>query len=169
MFLFSFVIGSGFPVISFGLAVRIIAVPLSTGMTDEIFTTSHTGQNGTLGLKIVHIFINRWCHIRYQTGEKAGEYRIEKQPGVEDIVKQYMYYMAYKPLLKKNNIDIQHVENYYVMPTDGVDEDCGYAKVDFFSQLIPNVFNIRVKKINAEILFGHYLQGDEFDVSTMPV
>ena len=74
LFLFSLVICSGFPVIPFGLAVRIIAIPLSAGMTDEIFTTGHAGQNGALRLKIVHVFINRRCYIRYQTSEGVPSY-----------------------------------------------------------------------------------------------
>ena len=43
-------------------------------MSDEIFTTAHTGKNGALGLKIVHVFINRRCHIRNQTGEGVPRY-----------------------------------------------------------------------------------------------
>lgn len=79
-----------------------------------------------------------------------------------------MYYLAYKPLLENNMIDIRHVENYYVMPTEGEDEDSGYVKIDFLAQLLPDVFNIRVKRINAEKLFDHYLHDEVLDVSTMP-
>ena len=107
-------------------------------------------------------YLPRW----YVTND--GEYKIEKQPGVEDVVKQYMYYLAYKPLLENNMIDIRHVENYYVMPTEGEDEDSGYVKIDFLAQLLPDVFNIRVKRINAEKLFDHYLHDEVLDVSTMP-
>ena len=100
--------------------------------------------------------------------DKFGVGHIEKQPGVEDVVKQYMYYLVYKPLLENNGIDIKKVKNYYVMPTEGENEDVGYAKFDFLSKIITDVFDIRVKKLNAEELFSKYLSGVNDDVENIP-
>lgn len=100
--------------------------------------------------------------------DSKGDGHIEKQPGVEDVVKQYMYYLVYKPLLEKNGIDIKKVKNYYVMPTEEFDEDIGYAKLDIFSEIVENIFDIRVKRLNAENLFAKYLSGFEDNVENIP-
>ena len=54
------------------------------------------------------------------------------------------------------------------MPTEGENEDVGYAKFDFLSKIITDVFDIRVKKLNAEELFSKYLSGVNDDVENIP-
>lgn len=119
-------------------------------------------RDGTFYIMDAKYYVPRW-HIT-----EGGEKRIERQPGVEDVVKQYMYYLAYRPLLEHNSIDVSHVKNFYIMPTEGEDKDVGYARLGFFAELLPDVFDIRVKMINAEKVFSHYLQGDKLDVASMP-
>ena len=119
-------------------------------------------RDGTFYIMDAKYYVPRW-HIT-----EGGEKRIERQPGVEDVVKQYMYYLAYRPLLEHNSIDVSHVKNFYIMPPEGEDKDVGYARLGFFAELLPDVFDIRVKMINAEKVFSHYLQGDKLDVASMP-
>lgn len=99
----------------------------------------------------------------YKTKKKSNV--IERQPGVEDVAKQYMYFMAYKRLLTANKIDVEHVENYFVMPTERQSFDAGDVGIDFFKDFIPNIFNIRVKMLNADELYTDYLLDNRYDVA----
>ena len=78
-----------------------------------------------------------------------------------------MYYMAYRPLLEHNHISINKVKNYFMLPTEGDSEDIGYAKLDMFSSILPDIFDIRVKKINCEYLYNCYLQEIRLNVESI--
>ncbi len=106
-------------------------------------------------------YLPRW----YLTSD--GGAHIYGQPGVEDVAKQYMYYLAYRPLLKHNGIDIRNVKNYFVMPTELEDEDMGFTRLGFLADILPNIFDIRVKMLNAKTLFSHYLNNDKLDVTSI--
>ncbi len=56
---------------------------------------------------------------------------VDKQPGVGDITKQYLYELAYKDFAKENNLVID--SNAFIMPTDGKEEKkVGTASMDIF-------------------------------------
>lgn len=56
---------------------------------------------------------------------------VDKQPGVGDITKQYLYELAYKDFAKENNLVID--SNAFLMPTDGQEEKkVGTASIDIF-------------------------------------
>ena len=56
---------------------------------------------------------------------------VDKQPGVGDITKQYLYELAYKDFAKENNLVID--SNAFLMPTDGKEEKkVGTASMDIF-------------------------------------
>ncbi|MCR5369046.1 LlaJI family restriction endonuclease, partial [Eubacterium sp.] len=97
-----------------------------------------------------------------------GNLIIEKQPSVEDVTKQYMYYLVYRRLLDHNNITVEHVKNYFIMPSEDEDADMGYAKLNVFGSFLPKIFDIRVKKLNATKLYMHYINDEKLDVSTIP-
>lgn len=89
------------------------------------------------------------------------------QPGVQDIAKQYIYYMAYQRLLRGNGIDVGHVKNYFVMPTEDESFELGNVEIDFFKDFIPNVFNIRIKMLNVSQLYNDYLGGCKHNVEEL--
>lgn len=56
---------------------------------------------------------------------------VNKQPGVGDITKQYLYELAYKDFAKENNLVID--SNAFLMPIDGKEEKkVGTASMDIF-------------------------------------
>lgn len=56
---------------------------------------------------------------------------VDKQPGVGDVTKQYLYELAYKDFAKENNLIIDF--NAFLMPTDGKEEKkVGTAIIDIF-------------------------------------
>ena len=59
---------------------------------------------------------------------------VDKQPGVGDVTKQYLYELAYKDFAKENNLVIE--SNAFLMPTDEKEEKkLGMASIDIFSSL----------------------------------
>jgi len=62
---------------------------------------------------------------------KLDDKGVDKQPGVGDITKQYLYELAYKDFAKENNLVID--SNAFLMPTDGKEEKkVGTASIDIF-------------------------------------
>lgn len=62
---------------------------------------------------------------------KLDDKGVDKQPGVGDITKQYLYELAYKDFAKENNLVID--SNAFLMPTDGKEEKkVGTASMDIF-------------------------------------
>ena len=62
---------------------------------------------------------------------KLDDNGVDKQPGVGDITKQYLYELAYKDFAKENNLVID--SNAFLMPTDGKEEKkVGTASMDIF-------------------------------------
>lgn len=56
---------------------------------------------------------------------------VDKQPGVGDVTKQYLYELAYKDFAKENNLIIAF--NAFLMPIDGKEEKkVGTASIDIF-------------------------------------
>lgn len=65
---------------------------------------------------------------------KLDDKGVDKQPGVGDITKQYLYELAYKDFAKENNLVID--SNAFLMPTDGKEEKkVGTASMDIFYDL----------------------------------
>ena len=59
---------------------------------------------------------------------------VDKQPGVGDVTKQYLYELAYKDFAKENNLVIE--SNAFLIPTDEKEEKkLGMASIDIFSSL----------------------------------
>lgn len=62
---------------------------------------------------------------------KLDDKGVDKQPGVGDITKQYLYELAYKDFAKENNLVID--SNAFLMPTEGKGEKrVGTASMDIF-------------------------------------
>lgn len=90
------------------------------------------------------------------------ENSIEGQPGVEDIAKQYMYYLAYADLLKEHP-EITAVENYFVMPkVDRGTNNDGYARLEILEKLQVlenhNLGKIKVRCLSPSELFDDFLK-----------
>ncbi|CEQ11095.1 Restriction endonuclease [[Clostridium] sordellii] len=84
---------------------------------------------------------------------------LKHQPGVGDITKQYLYELAYKRLVKENNIEIKN--NAFLMPTDSKEEAViGFTNLDIFNQLdeFGGLNDIKVILKPCEIMFNRYLQ-----------
>ena len=65
---------------------------------------------------------------------KLDDSGVNKQPGVGDVTKQYLYELSYKDFALENNLSIE--TNAFLMPTDGEEEiKIGTASMDIFHGL----------------------------------
>lgn len=85
--------------------------------------------------------------------------KIKHNPGVEDIIKQYVYYLVYADFIKNQNFDYSY--NVLLFPSEESDIKV-IGKVDFeILRKALNVEEILVMKMPANLIFNMYLK-DEF-------
>ncbi len=89
---------------------------------------------------------------------------LKNYPGVEDISKQYLYELAYRDLIKRNNLKIK--ENTFIMPTDKkmenqdtFFEEIGEVEFDIFENM--EFKPIRVKLASATKMYEKYLKSEK--------
>ncbi|MGF3076894.1 LlaJI family restriction endonuclease [Facklamia sp. P12955] len=84
--------------------------------------------------------------------------KVEKQPGVEDITKQYLYELAFKNLANENNLEFK--ENSFILPTDKEDPvHIGEVSLDFLRNLNGlNQSKIDVYLMPAREFFKRYVE-----------
>lgn len=89
---------------------------------------------------------------------------ITGQPGVEDISKQYLYYLAYREVLEKYKVN--EVRNYFLMPKrKGEDKIIGFAKMDILKQLGLGVIEVRL--LDPQLMYDNYLQNQSLNLSEL--
>ena len=89
---------------------------------------------------------------------------ISEQPGVEDIAKQYLYYLAYRDILEKYKVG--EVRNYFLMPKRfGEDKIPGFAKMDILKQLGLGVVEVRM--LEPETMYDNYLRNQRLNLSEL--
>lgn len=83
--------------------------------------------------------------------------KVVGQPGVEDIIKQYVYYSAYEKLINSSNCE--YVQNAFLFPDEG-DEVKVLGEVDFsiISNKINNCKYIAVIKLPTTYMYDIYLK-----------
>lgn len=104
---------------------------------------------------------------KYYCPELNGK-NIRKNPGVEDVAKQYLYYLAYKHFLDKISIPFSDVKNYFLMPKEsGEIEDVGYVELELWNSIpsIPRI--VRIKKLPADMMFAAYISNKEYPLSAL--
>ena len=85
-------------------------------------------------------------------------------PGIGDIVKQYMYQLVYRKFLADHHIAV--VKNCFLMPTEGKEViNKGKAKLDMLSGL--GLEDIQIRLIPADMLFNFYLSGKKMEIETL--
>ena len=89
---------------------------------------------------------------------------LKNYPGVEDISKQYLYELAYRDLIKINNLKIK--ENAFIMPTDKkmknqdtLFEEIGEVKFGIFENM--GFKPIKVKLAFATKMYEKYLKSEK--------
>lgn len=89
---------------------------------------------------------------------KLDDSGVNKQPGVGDVTKQYLYELSYKDFAMENNLSIK--TNAFLIPTDGEEEiKVGTASMDIFHSLGDiRVHDIEVILKPCEKMYEKYLE-----------
>lgn len=89
---------------------------------------------------------------------------LKNYPGIQDISKQYLYELAYRDLIKRNNLKIK--ENAFIMPTDKkmenqdtLFEEIGEVEFDIFENM--EFKSVRVKLASATKIYEKYLKSEK--------
>jgi hypothetical protein len=90
--------------------------------------------------------------------------KMNGNPGVNDIMKQKLYQLAYKMFLRENNIAV--VKKCSLMPAEGdaiIDKDV--ARLPMMESM--GLENIQIRFIPAERLFKNYLNGTQISIEEL--
>ena len=101
---------------------------------------------------------------KYYLIQLEKERALRGNPGVGDIIKQYMYQLAYKKFMEDHNITV--VRNCFLMPTEEKNIIAkGIAKMDMLAAL--NLENIKIRLVPAERLFHCYLSRKTINIQDL--
>lgn len=95
---------------------------------------------------------------------RIGSNKVEGQPGVGDVTKQYLYQLAYKDFIELN--EIQEVKNCFLMPTEK-DEIVSVGNVQMEMLGKVGLEKIQVRKLPASRMFDYYLQRRKIPTSVL--
>lgn len=90
--------------------------------------------------------------------------RLDGQPGLSDVTKQYLYQLAYKDFIDEN--DFEGVKNAFLMPTyDDKVENKGYVEIEILHNL--NLENIQVVMLPAREMNQLYLDNKKMRIERL--
>ena len=90
--------------------------------------------------------------------------KVEGQPGIGDITKQYLYQLAYKSFIELNNI--HKVKNCFLMPTENNNINCvGHVQIEMLDKI--GLECIQVRELPAHRMFEYYLQRKKMPISEL--
>ena len=127
--------------------------PKDTLIPDLITISEHNGQDCFVILD-----------AKYYILQLEKNRLLRGNPGVGDVVKQYMYQLAYKQFLLDHHITT--VKNCFLMPTEAKSIiKKGKVKLDMLSDL--GLEDIQIRLIPADMLFDCYLNRKRIDIETL--
>lgn len=127
--------------------------PKDTLIPDIITINEYDGQDWFI------IFDAKYYLIQLERGRA-----LKGNPGVGDVVKQYMYQLAYRKFIADHHIAV--VKNCFLMPTEGKEIiNKGKAKLDMLSGL--GLEDIQIRLIPADMLFSCYLSRKKIAVEKL--
>lgn len=104
------------------------------------------------------------CDAKYYLIQLEKDRLLRGNPGVGDVVKQYMYQLAYKKFIADHHIAV--VKNCFLMPTEGSEIVIkGKTKMDMLSSL--GLEDIQIRLIPADMLFDFYLRGKTIEIEKL--
>lgn len=106
---------------------------------------------------------------KYYCPELNGN-KILKNPGVEDVGKQYLYYLAYKYFLDDISITYADVKNYFLMPKEtGKIEDVGFVELELWRHFRAVPRCVRIKKLPADLMYEKYISDQTIQLKELDI
>ena len=105
------------------------------------------------------IFDAKYYTARLENGQDP-----QGQPGIESVIKQYLYQLAYKEFITDHGFS--SVKNCFLFPTEknGV-VDKGKVSLKILSHL--GLEDIEIRLLPARMAFNHYLSGEKMDIAKL--
>ena len=101
---------------------------------------------------------------KYYCLQLEREKTLKGQPGVNDIVKQYLYQLAYKDFLVAH--EITSVKNCFLMPVDDIEIiKKGFASMPMLDSL--GLQEIQIRLLPAEIMYDLYLSHRKMEIGSL--
>jgi len=95
---------------------------------------------------------------------KLDKHKVEGQPGVGDITKQYLYQLAYKEFVEAHSF--KNVQNAFLFPSETSEAKIlGEAEMSILKTGLNLLKNIMVVKLPASKMYQWYLNGKKVDIS----
>lgn len=101
------------------------------------------------------IFDAKYYNLKIEKG------RLEGQPGIESVTKQYLYQMAYEEFLRDHAVS--YFRNCFLMPVEG-DKiiETGYVMMPFLQKM--KLEDIQIRLLPAKRMFKMYLENRKIDI-----
>ncbi|MBD5500371.1 MAG: LlaJI family restriction endonuclease [Lachnospiraceae bacterium] len=131
----------------------------SKGLTTSTLKPDYVRFESTSGSKYIFYILDAkyYCPI-------WADSSIKEQPGVEDVIKQYLYYLAYRDILEKYKVT--EVKNYFLMPKRGCDSEvAGFVKLDMLKELGLGVVEVRM--LSPVMMYDHYLNNESLPLTEL--
>ncbi len=111
------------------------------------------------GIDYFIILDAKYYNIQLEKGKS-----LRGNPGVGDVIKQYLYQLVYREFMNAHNI--AEVKNCFLMPTEGEEIiKKGIAKMPMLEAL--GLENIQIREVPAKMLYEHYLTNRKMDISVL--
>ena len=111
--------------------------------------------------KIFFIFDAKYYNIQLERGSP-----LDRQPGIESIIKQYLYQLAFKDFIELHKFD--DVKNCFLFPIDSCEvENRGFAQLKILNN--QDLENIQTIFLPAKIVFKHYLEDKPMAISKLKI
>ena len=105
------------------------------------------------------IFDAKYYNIQLEYGKT-----LRGQPGIESIVKQYLYQLAYQPFVDAH--EIKTVRNCFLMPTSGSTVVVkGSVSLEMLQAM--GLQDIQIRLLPAQAMYRHYLENTKADISDL--
>lgn len=137
--------------------------------SDEFGSYSKPAQQTLIPDLISIVKLNGEHHFiifdaKYYNLQLLRDKKLQGQPGIESITKQYMYELAYRDFIKAHQIAI--VKNCFLMPTECNEIiNKGVVSLNIFEGL--NLQNIQIRLLPASLVYQYYLDNTKFDITTL--
>lgn len=90
--------------------------------------------------------------------KQKDKYKVVGQPGISDIIKQYIYQLAYGEFIMEQGY--KYVKNVFLCPQEDAEINYGYVELKMLHKIGDKTLeNIAVVKLCAEEMFRYYLSG----------
>ena len=97
---------------------------------------------------------------------KYYKWPLNRKPGINDIIKQYIYELAYEDFMKKNGF--VDSKNCFLIPYDGETvENKGFVELNILKKL--GLKNIQVILLPAKTINQLYIENKELDISKLKI